>query len=160
MTPELRVRHTMGWLRSAAVDLRVAVAVIEQEIGAPWAACFHAQQAVEKALKASLVWAGVPILDTHDLRILARAIPKGWPGASWEAQAATLSIYAVETRYPTAEQTPTWDDAKQAVRVADRLTRSVLAGLRKRGLPSLPAAPAPDAPDQGQDADRGTNHLG
>jgi HEPN domain-containing protein len=138
VTPELRERHTLAWLRSAAVDLRVSHALAEQHIGAPWAACFHAQQAVAKTLKASMVWAGVPVQDTHDLRTLARGLPANWPGSTWDAQAAELTLYAVETRYPMAEQTPTWEDAQQAVVLADRLTRSVLAGLRKRGLPEPP----------------------
>lgn len=152
MTPELRERHTLAWLRNAAVDLRVASALSEQQIGAPWAACFHAQQAVEKTLKASMVWAGVPVADTHDLRTLARGLPAGWPGSTWETQAAGLTLYAVETRYPLAEQTPTWDDARQAILIADRLTRSVLAGLRKRGLPAPPRASGRP--------DRGTNDQG
>lgn len=122
MTPALRERHTLARLRSAAVDLQVSRALTEQQIGAPWAACFHAQQA------------GVPVQDTHDLRTLARSLPTNWPGSTWDAQAAELTLYAVDTRYPMAEQTPTWEDARQAVVLADRLTRSVLAGLRKKGV--------------------------
>lgn len=40
-----------GWLAKADDDLRVARVILGGEIGVEWAACFHAQQAAEKALK-------------------------------------------------------------------------------------------------------------
>jgi HEPN domain-containing protein len=43
---------TAGWLRKAASDMMAAEAA--QNAGAPDAACFHAQQAAEKYLKAFL----------------------------------------------------------------------------------------------------------
>jgi HEPN domain-containing protein len=37
------------WIAKAEDDLGVATLVLDSSIGARWAACFHAQQAAEKA---------------------------------------------------------------------------------------------------------------
>ena len=42
----------------------------------PETICFHAQQAVEKILKAALLFQGVDLTRTHDLAALAMAIQK------------------------------------------------------------------------------------
>jgi|SRR4051812_17692270 HEPN domain-containing protein len=59
------------WLAKAAEDLGVARLVLESATAARWAACFHAQQATEKALKAVLVANGTDFPRTHVLERLA-----------------------------------------------------------------------------------------
>lgn len=54
----LRDAGAAGWLSKADDDLRVAQVILRGEIGVEWAACFHAQQAAEKALKGVLVHLG------------------------------------------------------------------------------------------------------
>lgn len=49
-----------GWLRKADSDLEAARAIIETGKSLD-AACFHAQQAAEKALKAILAFKSAPI---------------------------------------------------------------------------------------------------
>lgn len=67
--------------------------------------CFHAQQAVEKALKAVLASAGVPISRTHDLSALfaAAAQAAGWKASTSQGwNLADLASLAVHSRYPTS----------------------------------------------------------
>ena len=48
--------ETRRWLRYAAEDLRGAEALLREGAGEPRHACYNAQQAAEKALKAALVF--------------------------------------------------------------------------------------------------------
>ncbi len=66
MQPE-RKAAARGWRESANQDARIANLLAETE---PNAACFHAQQAGEKALKAALVFATDDIVRTHVLTLL------------------------------------------------------------------------------------------
>ena len=43
-------------------------------------ACFHSQQAAEKAMKGALVLEGIEFPYVHDLRRLRNLLPDGWPG--------------------------------------------------------------------------------
>jgi len=86
-----------GWLRKAESDLVAMDASFEA--GAYDAACFHAQQAVEKLLKAFLAHSGLPPIHTHNL---AKLLDQG---ASVDPAFGTLSEavipltpYAVEVR--------------------------------------------------------------
>lgn len=65
------------------------------------AACFHAQQGVEKYLKARLIEAGISFPKTHDLEALLDLILPQEP--LWEAfrpTLADLTSYAIAFRYP------------------------------------------------------------
>jgi HEPN domain-containing protein len=63
--------------------------------------CFHAQQAAEKALKAVLVSWRIDFPYTHDIKGLLRiAETSGIVIPPTIQQAALLTPYAVETRYP------------------------------------------------------------
>lgn len=65
------------------------------------AACFHAQQCIEKYLKARLQEADIPFGRTHDLATLLDLIVTVEP--LWEilrSQSRILSAYAIEYRYP------------------------------------------------------------
>ncbi len=58
------------WLSKATEDLAVAELILESDVAARWAACFHAQQAAEKSLKAMLVAQGIDFPRTHALEVL------------------------------------------------------------------------------------------
>jgi len=92
-------------------------------------ACFHAQQCVEKYLKAVLIDLGIPFPKTHDLLPLLGACSKRhalW--ASWHDDAEWLSQYAVLFRYPG--ESATRDDAKKAVGIVKRLSPELRHALR------------------------------
>jgi len=58
--------------------------------------CFHAQQAVEKALKAVLLTFHTPLPRTHDVGHLLTLLPPTLPQPAAVRQAGVLTKYAVQ----------------------------------------------------------------
>ena len=80
LSPEaLRRRAAAAWLAGAQAELANArsLAAHPDEGTAPFASAFHAQQAVEKGIKALLVWYGVDFPPRHDLGLLLDLVPAG-----------------------------------------------------------------------------------
>lgn len=103
------------WVEKAEADIRTAERESAVTDGPNWdAVCFHAQQAVEKYLKALLQEQGVPFPRIHDLAALAEFLLPTQPmrGASRDSL-KRLSLFAVELRYPG--ETASREDAMQAV---------------------------------------------
>jgi HEPN domain-containing protein len=89
-----------SWLENARSDLRLARLAIGQDV-LPGQICFHAQQAVEKALKAVLLARRVEFPLTHDLEELLAILSDAGISVPADLQeAGALTPYAVETRYP------------------------------------------------------------
>lgn len=91
--------------------------------------CFHAQQCVEKYLKAHLAEAGLSYIKTHDLTALLDQVLVLQP--SWErfrADLAYLSDFAVAYRYPgeSANKDEAFD-ARRRCRVFRREARTSLS---------------------------------
>lgn len=81
--------------------------------------CFHAQQAVEKFLKAVMVAHGQSIYKTHDLVRLLTDVVKIIPElADYEEQFEELSEYGVAVRYPDDYYEPSVEEAKKAYALA------------------------------------------
>ena len=96
------------------------------------AACFFAQQCIEKYLKARLAEAGRPIPKTHDLSVLLDSVVPIEP--LWEAARArveTLTSYAVLFRYPGESATRVL--AKTAIADAQWVRSMIRAAMRLRG---------------------------
>ena len=90
-----------SWLQYARSDL--ALASIEPPPGVLLdALCHHAQQAAEKALKAVLVAAKVSFPPTHNLKVLLERLPNDLAVPNQVMQSASLTPYAVASRYPDA----------------------------------------------------------
>jgi HEPN domain-containing protein len=112
-----------GWLRKAASDL-VAMRASAQA-GALDAACFHAQQAAEKYLKAYLADQDREILHSHNLYKLIAACQEADPAFSELIDTAELlTPFGVEARYDT-EFWPSSETLKQAELAADRIAKFV-----------------------------------
>lgn len=117
------------WLAKAEGDFRTAareLAVLE----APNfdAVCFHAQQCIEKLLKAALIKAEKVPVKAHDLVILSDALAQIHPDWNWSsAELRFLSRAAVAFRYPgeSAER----EDAAEAFAICSRLRESLLKRL-------------------------------
>ncbi len=78
-------------------------------------ACFHAQQCVEKYLKARLEEAGIAFSKTHDLPLLVTLTTQVEPQwAALHQHATALNSYAVDFRYPGKSATKA--NAKQAIK--------------------------------------------
>jgi len=100
MQPE-RKAVARAWRESANQDVRIAKLLVEKESNA---ACFHSQQAGEKALKAALVFAIDDIARTHVLTLLLDELQAaGYPAREAVLSAArVLDRYYIPTRYPDA----------------------------------------------------------
>ena len=91
-------------------------------------ACFHAQQCVEKYLKARLQEASIPFAKTHDLSALLKLVLSLEP--LWAVYAPGLHMLtdaAVELRYPGKWATKT--TAKDATDLCKRFRKTARASL-------------------------------
>jgi HEPN domain-containing protein len=125
----------LQWLAHAESDLAIAAGrdrpgVLLESL------CFHAQHAAEKALKAVLVAYGADPPRTHDLDVLQAALPAG-TGAGWDPVAiASLTVYAVASRYPGDSEPVDQEEYARALDVASSVlawARATLAGLADDG---------------------------
>lgn len=136
--PDAVAEVARGWLRRGAADLGAAsTLLVNRGATAPWIVTFHAQQAVEKHLKAALVVEQVPHPRTHELERLSSLLGADW-GLPDQTTLAGLSLYAVAGRYPgddlDAGQEPTWTEAEEAIGLAEAVRQQVLAGFGARGV--------------------------
>ena len=117
-----------GWLRKAESDLDAARTILAGP-GPYDTACFHAQQAIEKCLKAVLGWCGEPIPRTHNLEDLAEQACGVVSGLGLDVEELSkITPFAVELRYD-AEFWPDRETAVEAIAAAERVRARVLATL-------------------------------
>lgn len=109
------------WLVRAKSNLALARAEKPKEVF--WEdMCYNAQQAAEKALKAVLQHFQITFRFIHDLEELIDTLEKsGITFPSDLKQAAVLTQYAIETRYPGHFEEITEADYRQALEIANRL---------------------------------------
>jgi len=117
------------WLRHAESDLLLAKLGADNEAVLTAQVCFHAQQAIEKALKGLLVRRNLRFPPGHDLEQLlniARQAQIDLP--EWSEELLSVTPYAVETRYPGY-----WDEISLAERDrALELAAMTLAWVRQQ----------------------------
>jgi len=120
---------TNEWITKAEGDYNTA----RREVSAPDypnydAACFHAQQCVEKYLKARLVEEGIDFAKTHDLgAILNLIIPIEPDWENLRPELDSLTDRSVEVRYPGCFADAT--DAAEAVVIAGKVRKIVRKAL-------------------------------
>ena len=90
---------TAEWLARAADDLKAAEVLIAQPELTNIVA-FHAQQAVEKALKAAIEEQDLGLVKTHSLTRLYEIVKHFYPMISDEDMLERLEAVYVEARYP------------------------------------------------------------
>ncbi len=115
-----------AWLAKARAD----ILCIDNNLAAaqvPWdALAFHAQQAVEKALKARLVSRKADLPRTHDLGLLLeRCTAAGAAMPHLEADCDLLTPYAVGLRYPGAGPDISEAEGRAAVAIARRIVDEI-----------------------------------
>jgi HEPN domain-containing protein len=127
-------------LTDAYADLANArsLAAHRDEGTAPFASAFHAERAVEKGVKALLMWHAVDFPPRHDLGLLAGLAPAG--ATIRELNVGGLNVYAVEQRHlagnsnpMSLNERPTWDDAEEAIKAATDALSRVSADLATAG---------------------------
>lgn len=98
--PELQIL-IQRWLRKADQDLALAERVVHDEQFRE-AVGFHAQQAVEKYVKAVLVLSQLEFPKTHDIEKLLNVLDERNPALARELRPAEwLTPFGVEARYPS-----------------------------------------------------------
>jgi HEPN domain-containing protein len=114
------------WIAKADNDLKTASHTLKLGVGCPTdTVCFHAQQYVEKCLKAGLILLGIAFPRTHDIEVLIGLMPKHVHFPLTVEQQRRLTEYATVMRYPGPYDIPKLSEAKEAVRLARRIRREV-----------------------------------
>ena len=125
------------WVRLAEGDLSMArLGLARDEFDVFELVGFHAQQAVEKLVKAYLVRRSVEFGDVHDIDTLRRLVATvdGNLAAKIDP-AAALTRYAVGTRYPGRYGRVTREQAEAAVQIAEAVRADILPLLSPDAQP-------------------------
>ena len=115
------------WIIKADHDLKTAKDEITANDPATDTVCFHAQQCVEKYLKAYLVFNGIEIiksLKTHDISELidyCKDIDKDFEQLISDNDADRLTNYSIEARYPDDFYLPSVEESNQAIYIAENV---------------------------------------
>ena len=121
-----RIQKIDQWLEKAEHDYKTMEYILRfKDDSVLDMACFHAQQCVEKYLKALLVADEIDFPKTHDLVVLFGLIEPRIPLHIDVKELLPLNRYAVESRYPGAWDPITREEAETAVKVTEKL-RSVV----------------------------------
>ena len=121
-------------LRFAEEDMMEAERLLSLDDPIPRHACWFAQQAAEKALKAALVLEGIEFPLRHDLDALRNLLPAGWTVKQEHPELAELTEWAVEARYPGDWPEATPDDARRAAEQARAVLDCVVEDFGRRDV--------------------------
>jgi HEPN domain-containing protein len=123
------------WVWKAEGDLQAAAYVLQLgEDGPTDTVCFHAQQCIEKYIKALLVFAGIEFPWTHNLGVLIAYLPRQSRPTLTPEEQERLTNYATTTRYPGDYEPIAVAEARQAVRLARRARREIRRQLPRKTL--------------------------
>lgn len=127
--PEALCEAAAEWLQWADADARVAAQLELSESFTPIVA-YHAQQAVEKALKAICLYVQAPFVKTHDLATLLALVAPSSPefAARWRHVSA-LTEFNTAGRYPSPGQGITDTEADSARKLAAEFVAAARAWI-------------------------------
>lgn len=124
------------WLIKADHDLITARTMLTTDPPVTDTACFHAQQCMEKCLKAFLVFAGIHVERTHYLpRLVALCAQASTDFDALADAAVELTDYAVADRYPDSWREITVDEARAAVQKAEMAAAFVRQRVNQPSAP-------------------------
>lgn len=114
------------WIFYAEEDLRNAEHTLTLKENCPFSTvCFHAQQMVEKYIKAFLTLRAIPFARTHDIENLIHQLPAEIQLPLSVEEQRLLTDYATVSRYPGEWEPVDLTDAEQAVLLAKK-TREII----------------------------------
>lgn len=125
----------LEWLNAAREDVAVAnlaLAQLDQPPGLAGPVCWHAQQIVEKSLKATLFLERVSVPHTHELDDLADLLPEEMRHWTAGLDLEWLLNQGFAGRYPDYESRPSTSDARRALSDARRVYEHVAAEFQRR----------------------------
>ncbi|MEW6657962.1 MAG: HEPN domain-containing protein [Thermodesulfobacteriota bacterium] len=124
------VTETRSWLRKADTDFRAAQHDLTASPPLLDDAAFHCQQAVEKSLKAFLMWHSVPFRKTHSLEELGeQCLDLDATLRELVDRAVPLTEYAWKFRYPGEPEEPSVQEVQEALQIALEVNRAILGRL-------------------------------
>lgn len=122
------------WVAKAEEDFKSAVHLLKMKDCPVGNVCFHAQQCVEKYLKALLVTQNLEFPKTHDLGELLVLLPARLRPSLDDEEQDRLTDYATVTRYPGDYEPIKVTEARQAVKTARRVRGEVRKLLEEKPL--------------------------
>ena len=131
------VEVVRDWIQKAENDLTTASHTVKLGKRCPTdTVCFHAQQCVEKYLKAMLVLAGIDFPRTHDLGVLVFRCSGKTALDVLPEELDRMTEYATTSRYPGDYELISLAEARRAVSISRRVRKVI----RKR-LPRVVLRP-------------------
>jgi HEPN domain-containing protein len=128
---EIKRKVMAEWTRKADADFDLAEHLLADSPDFLNAIAFHCQQAVEKYLKAFLVWHQIPFPKTHDLEEILDLVETVKAGLAESLRdVIVLTPYGVELRYPGDLPDATLDFARRAVELARQVRDAVASVVR------------------------------
>lgn len=123
------------WVNKAENDLKAAAFTLELDEECPTdTVCFHAEQVVEKYLKALLVFNGTPFPKTHNIEDIMALLPPNCRPKLDDKDQDRLTEYATVIRYPGDYEQISLEEAKKTVRIARRVRTQIRKLLPKQAL--------------------------
>ncbi len=123
------VRVIKEWVGKAEGDYEAATQLFAMKNTATYdAVCFHAQQCVEKYLKAILVDHSLPVPKTHDIGKLFGLLPDPLTVRLTPEQMRWLTTFATDSRYPGGDAASE-ADAEETLATATSIRAAVRAVL-------------------------------
>jgi len=118
----------LKWFEKADHDIINATLVVSYEPKVLDTACFHCQQAVEKYLKAYLIYQGKENRKTHSLDLLLKHC-KEYDYDFENIDFKNLEDFAVDTRYPDDALVPSLEEAKEYLQMAEDVKKLVMSKI-------------------------------
>ncbi|RLC46204.1 MAG: DNA-binding protein [Candidatus Cloacimonadota bacterium] len=116
-----------NWIDKAEKDLISAEHELSFSDAVTETVCFHSQQAVEKYLKAYLVFLGITFTKIHDIgALITKCEKKDREISKLKEEADKLTDYAIEVRYPDEWFEPSLKEAKEALEIAKKMKEFIL----------------------------------
>lgn len=116
------------WIDKSEGDYLTATRELRADPANYDAVCFHAQQCIEKLLKAALIAKGEIPPKTHDLVVLSALLCSSNPAWHWPTEELRLlSRAAVIFRYPGESAGP--EEAETALHVSEAMRERLLSLL-------------------------------
>lgn len=129
----MRTRNELikSWIDKAEKDLLTAQHESTFEDGVIENICFHSQQAVEKFIKAYLIYLEIPFSKTHEIgELITKCEIKDPQIQELKEEADQLTDYAVEVRYPDGWFEVLLEDSQQAIKIAEKIKKYVLDKIK------------------------------
>lgn len=120
--------YILKWIEKADNDYLSAKRLVEYQPLILDTACFHCQQAIEKYLKAYLVFLDIDFPKTHDLNVLLKLITDVDEFFN-EIDFKDLPQFAVGIRYPDSYLIPEPDDVYFYIRLVEEVKVDILSKM-------------------------------